>query len=819
VACVGKAEFNFFRDWSAPRNFESEVAGVPTRISIICRHQVVEVAAGDPAGAPVGALVEALGAHSEAREEGEGVGSAEEETEAAIEEGEAGEEWAGAGAGQEQELPRLSLGALDLTPPAWRTAKSTVSTVSYRKERLANERRESEDDGRPDVDVSGDESDEIVDSDDEDGDVGQALSGQPYLSLMKSLAESAPHKAKRRKIAHDPSEDAQFAEPSAATQDTSMDDAGDSSAPQDVDAVDEPEEDPMDAPLEDLLDDEDEVDAEDPFEAHFAEPKEDVLAPRLKAVQDGKWRTERAALKSTRVLFNAPDFGQSDDQPAPKPISGVVDLNLKKKLKESMEEKHAKFGAIEQTVAPYLFNYNDLLYCNRTVSGAQSLRRMTCLHAINHIFKTRDKVIKNNKRLAGDKSNADLDLRDQGFTRPKVLAILPTRQSCVKMVEMICGIVEPEQQENRKRFDDSYVEKVVKFSDDKPEDFRDLFAGNDDDMFRLGLKFTRKTVKYFSQFYNSDIIFGSPLGLRMAIGSEEEKKMDFDFLSSIELVIVDQADALLMQNWEHVEYVFEHLNIQPRESHGCDFSRVRSWYLDDQAKHFRQTVILSAFNTPELTNLFRTHCSNWEGKARLQEAYPGVIQHLGAKARQTFSRFDAKSVTDEPDARFDYFTKAILPSLTKRPKDVSGVLIFIPSYLDFVRVRNYFANNPAAENVTFGTISEYADVPEASRARSHFLNGRHRVLLYTERAHHFRRYQIKGVKKVIMYSLPDNPKFYQEIAGGYLQKSEQSLLIEPGQGTVKVMFSRYDVMKLEKIVGSQRVSKMISEQGDTFDFV
>ncbi|KAL2148705.1 hypothetical protein VTH82DRAFT_1852 [Thermothelomyces myriococcoides] len=662
-----------------------------------------------------------------------------------------------------------------------------------------------------------------VDSDEEDEDEVQQPA-QPYMALMRSLVESAP-KAKRRKLDH-PSTDGQdrnTSKPEAAPEPARGKGGEESGEEHDPDLVEEPEEDPSNLPPEDLFDEDDELDSTDPFEVHFADPKEDEVQPKLKAAKEGKWRTERIPTKSTRIFLSIPDTGDGTTHNTllPAPVSGISDLKLKKRLHDSMASKHPKFDQVEQTIAPHLFNYQDVLYCNRTVAGSQGVRRMAALHALNHVFKTRDRVIKNNSRLSRADANEDLELRDQGFTRPKVLMILPTRQSCVKMVEMIVSICEPEQQENKKRFDDGYVDKQSKFSDDKPEDFRDLFSGNDDDMFRLGMKFTRKTIKYFAQFYNSDIIFASPLGLRMAIGSEEDKKkMDYDFLSSIELVIVDQADALLMQNWEHVEFIFEHLNIQPKDAHGCDFSRVRNWYLDDQARQFRQTAIFSAFNTPELAELLRAHCHNWAGKARLQQECPGMIQYLPVKARQTFSRFEAATIAADPDARFAYFTKAIVPMLTRhKARDAAGTLVFIPSYLDFVRVRNYFANNPAVEHVSFGTISEYTDVPEASRARSHFLNGRHKVLLYTERAHHFRRYRIKGVKRVIMYGLPDNPLFYQEIAGGYLQKSEQSLILEPGQGLVRVMFSKYDVMKLERIVGTSRVGKMIHDQGDTFDFV
>lgn len=651
--------------------------------------------------------------------------------------------------------------------------------------------------------------DEVDVSDDESaGEDDDTSAKEAYKTLLESLSTSNPPQAKRRKIerTEDPAEE--VAEPTAEER-----------SQLNQDEVDESEEEEEDEILPGAGDDDsDEEDDSDPFDNHFAHPDESASAVAVSAAKQNKWKANPLRIAPLRATVQFPDVG--GDFKAPPSINSVDDMRLKQKLRQEVGKKLAKLDATEQALASLMFNYRDVLYCNRTVNASQRLLRLTCMHALNHVFKTRDRVIKNNYKLAKEGTDSDLELRDQGFTRPKVLFIVPTRNSCAKIVSTIRELCKPDQEENRKRFDESYITKDSNFGQDRPEDFRDLFEGNDDDMFRIGVKFTRKTVKYFSQFYSSDILIASPLGLRMAIGSDEDKKkLDADFLSSIEMVVVDQADALLMQNWEHIEYIFEHLNLQPKDAHGCDFSRVRNWYLEDWSKYFRQTIILSAFNTPELAELQRRHCYNWAGKVRIQPKYPGVIESLGVKTKQTFSRFQAASVAVEPDAKFEYFVSAIVPSIVKRAKDAHGTLIFVPSYLDFVRVRNYFGTAIEVSGVSFGAISEYTDTPEASRARSHFVTGRHKVLLLSERAHHFRRYQIKGVQRIIFYGLPGNPIFYKEIAGGYLAKSEQDMLIDPGKGAVRAVFSKYDAMALERIVGTERAQKMIPDRGDTFEFV
>ncbi|TKA75782.1 hypothetical protein B0A49_03289 [Cryomyces minteri] len=653
---------------------------------------------------------------------------------------------------------------------------------------------------------------------------GSAPDVRPYNALLQSLqqsAESDEPRRKKRKVEERNRYSHQRTPSPEAIPAENLDEAL-VSEPEDEDGT-------LEASPSGAEDLDDEDDKHESFEKHFANPDETHLKELLQSIAQNDWKVSQAPAwagrKGNVTMLSVPGASDEASTAIKRPSTSPKDLDLKQRLTETSIELIPRFDELERFAVPYVFNYMDFLFCARAVDNAAQLRRLTCLHALNHIFKGRDRVLKSNARLTRAQEPEDLELRDRGFTRPKILMLLETRQACVKAIETIMSLCKPEQQENKKRFQDEYVHGEEKFSPDRPDDFRELFEGNDDNDFRLGLKFTRKTIRYFSPFYSSDIIFASPLGLRRIIDNEDPKKVDYDFLSSIEVAIVDQADAMLMQNWEHVEYVLDHLNRQPKDAHGCDFSRVRSWYLDGNAKYLRQTIMLSAYNTPELNRLFNIRMLNIAGKAKFQPEYDGAMLDIGLQIKQTFSRYESFSLVADPDARFKHFTTAIVPSLTRYPRPADGaggqgILIFIPSYLDFVRLRNYFASSTATANLSFGAVSEYTPESEVRRAKSHFFTGRHSVLLYSGRAHHFHRYRIRGVKRVIMYALPDNPVFYNELVGGYLGATVAEGKAATAETSVRAVFSRWDGLRLERVVGSKRVRSMLQEKsGDTFDFL
>ena len=76
----------------------------------------------------------------------------------------------------------------------------------------------------------------------------------------------------------------------------------------------------------------------------------------------------------------------------------------------------------------------------------------------------------------------------------------------------------------------------------------------------------------------------------------------------------------------------------------------------------------------------------------------------------------------------------------------AGQMLFVPSYLDYVRLRSFLR----AEEVEFEGLSEYADGGEVARGRSRFAKGETRLALYTERAHFYHRRFTRGVKVICL---------------------------------------------------------------------
>ena len=206
---------------------------------------------------------------------------------------------------------------------------------------------------------------------------------------------------------------------------------------------------------------------------------------------------------------------------------------------------------LQNDLLSILSTRKDLYTISTSLDTKRPTREAIALHALNHVTRCaanlypmpmvsplprkRRRVLKNNERLTKvSKANPNAppleDVQDQGFTRPSVLVLLPFRSIALEWFRAITSHTPPPsyQIENQARFLSEYglpegvVDKLLTAEPGTyPPDHVDMFKGNVDDNFRVGIKLTRKTVKMFAEFYGCDIILASPLGLRRSIEKEK----------------------------------------------------------------------------------------------------------------------------------------------------------------------------------------------------------------------------------------------------------------------------------------------------------
>ncbi|KAG7334528.1 hypothetical protein KOW79_002935 [Hemibagrus wyckioides] len=462
-------------------------------------------------------------------------------------------------------------------------------------------------------------------------------------------------------------------------------------------------------------------------------------------------------------------------------------------------------------------SYRDVYYPECSVlNGVAETRQVYCLHALNHVLKANSRVLTHNAVLK--EAKAEDEFRDQGLTRSKVLILVPFREAALRVVQTFISLLESDGKKmdvsNKKRFKDEYgeVPSSKPAGLHRPDDHHAIFSGNVDDHFRIGVSILKRSMRLYSPFYSSDIIIASPLGLRTLIGAEGEAQRDFDFLSSVELLVLEQSDVFLMQNWEHVLHVMKHMNLQPLDSHGVDFSRVRMWNLNNWARFYRQTLVFSSIQEPQINNIITKHCYNYRGQVSVKNLpKTGSICQVLVQLPHVFQMFQTDSFMDQDD-RFQFFVDKVLPQY--RDSVMSHTLIYVPSYFDFVRVRNFLKK----EDVSFCVISEYSERSEVSRARHYFNNGEKQFLLFSERFHFYKRYTIKGIQNIIFYALPTYSHFYSEVCN-MLQVSGSDGVSSSASFTCTALYSRYDAHRLAAVTGAERAASMIRSNKSVHLFI
>ncbi|SJX60808.1 related to UTP25-nucleolar protein required for 35S pre-RNA processing and 40S ribosomal subunit biogenesis [Sporisorium reilianum f. sp. reilianum] len=581
------------------------------------------------------------------------------------------------------------------------------------------------------------------------------------------------------------------------------------------------------------------------FDAHFGSdgPHAQAVAKLPESVTSLTWSTSRSTLPAlpTQVVVSTPALPGFDAQQ----YAGQPQVKVLEAFNAYVAKKYTSPTPLHKALAATLGSYADFCDANVALADRPQYRQVLAMHVMSHVAKTRRRVLKNNEKLAKLAANGsaadsdDLDLRDQGFTRPKVLILLPFRNSALEWVDLLTKFSLCSQVDNKARFAKEYnlpEGAVDKLADPAvaakyPHDHIANFAGNIDDSFKLGLKVTRKSLKLFSGFYDSDVIVASPLGLRLGM---EQDKGGSDFLSSIEMVVVDQTDVISMQNWEHLEYVLERLNHIPRQSRDTDFSRVKQFYLDNRAALFRQTVLLSAYDFAALRSVYNHTLNNVAGKVRTvapTAENDAEMARVVSGVRHTFTRFEAANAHAEPDLRFAHFTSKTLAQLGRSAVSSSHTLVVVPSYFDFVRLDAFLrtANEQRKSGDTalsYTSISEYSTPKDIRRAREAFFSGKKRLLLLTERAHFYRRFKLRGVKTVVFYQVPQNARFFSEVLefpfitkGDLGGDGEDEEDVDANEVASYVVYSRYDLMQLEKVVGSEQAKEMVMADKATWKFV
>ena len=331
----------------------------------------------------------------------------------------------------------------------------------------------------------------------------------------------------------------------------------------------------------------------------------------------------REEIKNMFGTAGQPELGEKEEES----LEGEA-YNL---LPEFKKESELSISGEVYNVSQLFLEHKDVLAASDAQLGSKPLEnaQMLVKGYFDHVFIENDQEekIEAFRKIVIQHSIDHLEScfkaeKGRGFTNCKVLILTPFFGDAKAIIELI-----------EAHFQDYQVVNGEKLEE----------VEEDSDFFRLGIKIARKKqqLTYFSHFDHSELIIASPVGLKSIIGSEGDAKRENSFISSVDLLYVDRASVLLMQNWSHLTEILRNLNFMPKyESLKNSIDSIRDTFLELKGRLYRQNIVFSEYNFPELNALKQTHFHNLQGAATSKLHYPRPASQ--STAEHSFYKIELK---------------------------------------------------------------------------------------------------------------------------------------------------------------------------------
>ena len=461
-------------------------------------------------------------------------------------------------------------------------------------------------------------------------------------------------------------------------------------------------------------------------------------------------------------------------------------------------------------------------------------------HLVSHILTKVHRMEKNNQKLKKSNINlsdlgTDSPFRDQGPNRARVCLLAPFRSNCFEIVQNILTLLEltPEQVGNGENFFQEYEGQDTRNMHAKNwEDWRrELFKGHYDDNnyddFIVGITFGFGKVKLFfpktaDKLCHMDMIIASPLALsriaaedhktvkkhekqkreRLDIDQEEDVVEDeeetedtaipMDFLSGLEILVIDRIDALSMQNWDNLVDVVSAANRKPIATISADIDRIEEKFLEESSDKHRQTLLIcgSVYSDKFAQVLSGDQEPTFVGT--LEDSWSGTPLNRALKhgIKQQF-------FINVPDV-MEYFRSKYWKDIGG--DEIRGLIIVVSHEHNYDELRDFLENNEGITDCYLHETEIASHRRKLKEILKNFKTGNSRLIVVSERLLWYQRIRVLTGTHVLFFGVPVNDSVYADILSD----------IEDSSRCTSVCLHRPDeVDARRRIVGSKNQTENI----------